>query len=102
MKLPNIVKNDSYLEPFTSIIIDRLLAANDKEHEILQGQSLKDFAQGHKWYGLHRENNQWILRDWAPNATAIYLIGEFNNWRELPEYAFHSIGSGNWELKLVL
>jgi len=102
MKLPNIVKNDSYLEPFASIIIDRLQAAKDKEQEILQGQSLIDFAQGHKWYGLHRENNQWILRDWAPNATAIYLIGQFNNWQELPEFAFHSIGSGNWELILPL
>ena len=100
MKLPNLIKNDSYLEPFTSIIIDRLQAAKDKEQEILQGQSLNDFAQGHKWYGLHRENNQWVIRDWAPNATEIYLIGEFNNWQELPEYAFNFTGSGNWELRL--
>jgi 1,4-alpha-glucan branching enzyme len=65
MKLPNIVKNDIYLEPFASIIIDRLQAAKDKEQEILQGQSLIDFAQGHKWYGLHRENKQWILCCWC-------------------------------------
>jgi len=100
MKLPNLIKNDSYLEPFTSTIISRLQTAQEKELEILQGSSLSEFAQGHKWYGLHVENNQWVIRDWAPNATAIYLIGEFNNWQEMPEYALHSMGSGNWELKL--
>ncbi|HEX7583530.1 MAG TPA: alpha-amylase family glycosyl hydrolase, partial [Prolixibacteraceae bacterium] len=100
MKLPNFVKNDSYLEPFALTIMARLQAAQVKEKEILQGTSLSEFAQGHKWYGLHVENNQWVIRDWAPNATAIFLIGEFNNWQEMPEYALHSIGSGNWELKL--
>ncbi len=100
MKLPNIIKNDSWLEPFTSTIISRLKTAQAKESEILRGISLSDFAQGHKWYGLHREKNQWIIRDWAPNATAIFLIGQFNDWQELPEYQFKSVGSGNWEIKL--
>ena len=101
MKLPDLIKNDSYLEPFSSTIISRLKAAQEKENEILQKTSLPEFAQGHKWYGLHRENNQWVIRDWAPNATAIYLIGEFNNWQEMPEFKLQSIGSGNWELKLA-
>jgi len=100
MKIPNFVKKDSYLEPFATAIVDRLNAAQAKENEILQSASLSDFAQGHKWYGLHRENKQWVIRDWAPNATAIFLIGEFNNWQESPEYALKSVGSGNWEIKL--
>ena len=100
MKLPNIVKNDSYLEPFASTIMARLKAAQVMEKNILQGTSLPDFSQGHKWYGLHHENNQWIIRDWAPNASAIFLIGQFNDWQERPEYALRSVGSGNWELIL--
>ncbi|HAQ18970.1 MAG TPA: 1,4-alpha-glucan-branching enzyme [Prolixibacteraceae bacterium] len=100
MKLPNFVKKDSYLEPFASTIIRRLQMSGEKENEILIGQSLAEFAQGHKWYGLHHENKEWVIRDWAPNATAIYLVGQFNNWQEMPEYALNSIGSGNWELKL--
>ena len=100
MKLPNFVKKDSYLQPFASVITSRLKVANDKEKEILQGKNLADFAQGHKWYGLHFINNQWVIRDWVPNATAIFLIGEFTDWHEKPEYALHSIGSGNWELVL--
>jgi 1,4-alpha-glucan branching enzyme len=101
MKVPNIVKNDRYLEPFASIISQRLKKAQEKEHEILQGSSLNDFAQGHKWYGLHWVNNKWIIHDWAPNATAIFLIGEFNNWEESPEYALKPTGYGNWEIKLM-
>ena len=100
MKLPTFVKNDIYLEPFASTIVSRLKAAEEHETKILQGQNLSDFAQGYKWYGLHYEKNQWVIRDWAPSATAIYLIGEFNNWEELPEYALNSVGSGNWEMKL--
>lgn len=100
MKLPNFVKKDSYLEPFVLTINKRLQNARETEKEILNGQSLAEFAQGHQWYGLHHTNHEWILRDWAPNATSIFLIGEFNNWQELPEYELKSIGSGNWELVL--
>ena len=100
MELPKLVKDDSYLEPYASAIMARLQTAEDKEKEILNGQSLFDFAQGHKWYGLHRENNLWVLRDWAPNATAIYLVGEFNNWQEQAEYALQRVETGDWELRL--
>lgn len=52
---------------------------------------------------MHKSAKQWILREWAPNATAIYLIGEFNDWKESDKYAFKRIeGTGNWELKLPL
>lgn len=100
MELPKLIQDDIYLQPFAQTIIDRLQTAENKEKEILYGQSLSDFAQGHKWYGLHKEDGLWILRDWAPNATAIYLIGEFNNWQEQSEYALSRVESGDWELRL--
>jgi 1,4-alpha-glucan branching enzyme len=100
MKLPNFIKLDNYLHSYAQTIVDWLQASTDKENEILYGKSLSDFAQGHKWYGLHKEHGLWVLRDWAPNATAIYLIGEFNNWQEQPEYALSRIESGDWELRL--
>lgn len=100
MRLPKFVHDDSYLHPFATTIIHRLEAAKHKEEEVLHDQSLSDFAQGHKWYGLHRENNLWVLRDWAPNATAIFLIGEFNDWQERPEYAMCRVETGDWELRL--
>ena len=44
----------------------------------------------------------WVFREWAPNATAIYLLGEFNDWRKHPDYALTKVGDGNWEIKLPL
>ncbi len=43
-----------------------------------------------------------MFREWAPNATAIYLLGEFNDWRKHPDYALTKVGDGNWEIKLPL
>ena len=98
MELPHFVKNDPWLEPFASTIVSRLNIAQEKENDILGNVSLAEFAQGHKWYGLHRENDHWVIRDWAPNATAIYVTGDFNNWNETSEYAMKPVGNGNWEL----
>jgi 1,4-alpha-glucan branching enzyme len=100
MHIPNFVESDIYLQPFAQIIVNLLQAAENKEKELLYGQSLTDFAQGHKWYGLHREHGLWVLRDWAPNASAIYLVGTFNNWQEQAEYALQRVESGDWELRL--
>lgn len=100
MELPNFVRKDEWLKPFAPVIVSRLNAAFEKEREILQDRSLSDFAQGHKWYGLHCESGQWIIRDWAPNAKEIYLVGDFNGWQETPDYAMTPVGQGNWELIL--
>lgn len=37
---------------------------------------------------------------WA-NATAIYLIGDFNGWQETEDFRLLPLGdNGNWEIKL--
>ena len=61
---------------------------------------LSDSCNSYLYYGLHRTNEGWVFREWAPNATAIYLLGEFNDWRKHPDYALTKVGNGNWEIKL--
>lgn len=97
-----IVKNDPWLEPYNDAIQGRHDYVLSKIDELTGGkQSLSDFADGHLYFGLHRTPRQWVLREWAPNATAIYLIGGFNDWQENEKFKFEPIGSsGNWELKL--
>ncbi len=97
-----IVKNDEWLQPFEQAIQGRHDHALYKANELTGGKgSLSDFADGHLYFGLHRTARQWVLREWAPNATAIYLTGTFNDWQEQPEYAFRRLpGTDNWELKL--
>ena len=100
----DIVKNDPWLEPFNSIITSRHNGYLNKEKELTQNDkiSLSEFASGHDYYGLHKTPKEWILREWAPNATNIYLIGEFNDWTRTESYKFEKKDNGNWELRLPL
>ena len=99
-----IVKNDEWLSPYEEAIQGRHDHALFKINELTGGKGkLSDFADGHLYFGLHRTSRQWVIREWAPNATQIFLTGTFNNWSELPQYEFKRIeGTDNWELKLPL
>ncbi|MCI7379672.1 MAG: alpha amylase C-terminal domain-containing protein [Bacteroidales bacterium] len=97
-----IVKNDPWLEPFEGAIQGRHDHVLHKLYELTAGKKpLSEFADGHLYFGLHKTEKGWVIREWAPNATAIYLIGDFNGWQENEKYAFKRLkNSGNWELKL--
>jgi 1,4-alpha-glucan branching enzyme len=101
MKTLNLVKNDPWLQPFEKVIYQRYQNALQKEDNLTNGvQTLADFASGHHYFGLHRTKDGWTLREWAPNATGIYLIGDFNDWKKSENWSFQAINSGIWELKL--
>jgi 1,4-alpha-glucan branching enzyme len=97
-----IIRNDAYLEPFSDAINGRYQAVIDKEKELTGGkQTLNDFASGYLYFGLHKTEDTWILREWAPNATDIFVVGDFNNWQESAKYAMKRVkGTGNWEIKI--
>ena len=103
-QLMGIVKNDSYLVPFNEAICGRHNHAVERIKELtFEGkQTLSDFANGYNYYGLHKTNGKWIFREWAPNATTLYLIGDFNNWERSREYQCKRIEgtAGDWELIL--
>ena len=101
-KLLKLVKNDPWLLPFNDAIEGRHNHVLAKIDELTQGTgSLSGFADGHLYFGLHREGTKWVFREWAPNATDIYLIGDFNEWKENERFRLKRIkGTGNWELKL--
>ncbi|MCU4162709.1 alpha amylase C-terminal domain-containing protein [Carboxylicivirga caseinilyticus] len=99
MTTPNLIKTDPWLEPHTSEIIrrhEKFLHKLDEINEMYGG--LKHFASRYEWMGLHSENGEWVLREWAPNATAIYLIGEFTGWNPKPGFQFIRKDKGIWEL----
>lgn len=98
----NLIKNDPWLEPFEEAITGRYQHALKKESELVDGEkkSLSDFASGYLYFGLHRTASGWIFREWAPNATHIYLVGTFNNWVETDEYSLKRVDNGNWEINL--
>ena len=95
-----IYETDPYLKPFKKQI--------DKRHQLIQAAfdkiavdgSLSAGINNHLYYGLHRENDEWVFREWAPNANRIYLIGEFNNWKRTSSYELKPVGNGNWEIRI--
>ncbi|MFA6719609.1 MAG: 1,4-alpha-glucan-branching enzyme, partial [Prevotella sp.] len=98
-----VVAHDPYLEPFEEAITGRYNHALWKIGQLTQNgkSTLSDFANGFDYFGLHKiANDGWVFREWAPNATNIYLLGDFNEWREIDEYRCTRLDLGTWELKL--
>ncbi len=101
MIIPLFVQKDQYLMPFADTINRRLRIAYEKEKQLVgKTGKLVDFANGHHFYGIHKKEKTWIIREWAPNATNMYLLGEFNNWQPEEKFAFNHIGDGNWSIEL--
>ena len=100
-----LVARDKYLEPFEEAIQGRHDHALWKINELTRNGevSLLDFANGYQYFGLHQLKDGWVFREWAPHATDIFLVGDFNNWTESESYKCNRIvGTGNWELYLPL
>ena len=97
-----LIKNDPYLAEFAPAIEGRHMNYLKKLSVLTNSgkMSLSDFASGYLYFGLHKTDNGWVIREWAPNAKAIYLIGDFNGWKKTTKYMFkHLRGTENWELK---
>ena len=98
----SIIKSDPYLAPYAEAIKGRHKYFLDVKEKLIgnNNKSLSDFATGYLYFGLHRTADGWVFREWAPNATAIYLIGDFNNWQKHSNYLLKKTGDGIWEISL--
>lgn len=91
--------DDPYLAPFAEAIRGRALHADTRADELTGGKcALADWASAHEYYGLHRTEHGWVFREWAPNATNVWLVGDFSKWQILPRYQLTRIpGTDVWE-----
>jgi len=103
---PNVlrlIRNDSGLAEFADAINGRHDEAVRKMAELTCGtNNLAEFASGHLYFGLHKTEEGWVLREWAPNAIDIFVVGDFNGWQESARYAMKRVkgSNGNWEIKI--
>ena len=93
--------SDPSLAPFAS----RIAARKQRVEELLAKLTgnvitAADFATGHEYFGLHRTRGKWIFREWAPNATAITLVGDFSDWQVRDEYRLQELAHGVKELEI--
>ena len=78
-----LIKNDPALADYSDAINGRHAEAMRKMAEITGGtNNLNEFASGYLYFGLHKIEDGWVLREWAPNATDIFVVGDFNGWKE--------------------
>ena len=96
-------EKDSWLKPYQEIIIRRSNNIKWRKDSLAgRGGRLYDSINNHLYYMLHNDGKDWLFREYAPNATKVYLIGDVNGWEISQEYALRRLGNGNWELKVPL
>lgn len=78
-----MIKDDEWLQPVENHINTRY---NNYLGQLSRIEnwcgSLSDFANAHQYLGFHydAEFRGWWFREWLPEATEVYLMGDFNNW----------------------
>ena len=100
VNMKQIYKTDPWLEPFKDAIKARHQRILATRKHIAGDGLLKDAVNNHIYFGLHKTQDGWVFREFAPNASKIYLIGDFNNWKRTDAYALKPTGAGNWEIEL--
>jgi len=98
-----LVAADPLLGPWREALERRLRRAAELEARLTEGRMrLADFASGHEYFGLHRRGGEWVLREWAPNATRVSLVGEMTDWKERTNFALERLdgADGVWEIRL--
>jgi 1,4-alpha-glucan branching enzyme len=98
-----LLKDDPWLIPYKKQILRRYQKYVIRRQDIAgYGKPLNDAVNSYLYYGVHKVGKSWFFREWAPGATAIYLIGTFNDWKIDNRYSLTPQSNGNWELKLPL
>ena len=98
--IAKIYQTDPWLEPYKGAIDARHERILSDRRKLAGEGPLSQAVNNHIYYPLHLEKGEWVMREWAPNATRIFLIGDCNNWKRTEGYAFKPVGNGNWELRL--
>lgn len=81
----NLIRIDPWLEPSAQDITDRhgrfISRVKSIENDF---DSLSEFADAYKYFGINYDAKRkgFIYREWAPQAHALFLTGDFNNWNE--------------------
>ncbi len=102
IKIPKLVENDHWLDPVVEEVGMRIERFRQRlAHLKRDFGSLLRFADGHKYFGINYNKylKGWTYREWAPNAHALHLIGDFNDW----DYNSHPMlknAFGIWEIFL--
>ncbi len=102
------LRDDPYLAPYRDALRARTERICALERRLAGDGTLADFASGHEYYGLHRDpDGGWIFRELAPNATALWLVGDFSEWERRDGFRAErlldadGVWKGVWQLRVA-
>ncbi|MBQ0024674.1 MAG: alpha amylase C-terminal domain-containing protein [Bacteroidales bacterium] len=98
-RIKKIYDLDPWLTPYKDVIERRNRTIIERAGEMAgDSGSLAGAVNGHLYYSPHREGSGYVFREWAPNASRIYVIGDFNGWQRSADWEMKPLGGGDWEL----
>ena len=98
--MEKILHLDPWLNTYRNDLKLRMDNLETKRHLLLgEDGSLREFANGHHYYGFHRTETGWVYREWAPAAHLLFLVGDFNQWQRYT-HPLHRNENGDWEIRL--
>ena len=100
MSNKTLVDLDQWLAPHKSTIQAREKYISSKLKTVLSGKTPAEFAMGFLHFGLHKTDTGWTFSEWAPNATQIFLVGDFSDWKECEEFSLSRNKNGEWSVNL--
>ena len=90
---------DPALLSYEKDIKQRMSNFEKKKQELVGKKGkLRDFANGHQYFGFHKTDDGWFYREWAPAADEVYLTGDMVGWRK--ELKLTPLGNGIFEIFL--
>ena len=95
-----IIQADPWLTPYSGEIDLRMDRFRERRGQLVgNADRLTDFANGHLYFGIHRTETGWAVREWLPGADAVYLTGDFNKWSH-DLHPMEKKENGVWEILL--
>ncbi len=95
-----ITEIDPWLESWSGDIALRMDTFRERRRQLVgQADTLLDFANGHQYFGIHRTERGWVVREWLPGADQVHLIGDFNGW-DRTAHPLTRGENGVWEIEL--
>jgi len=95
-----LVKQDPWLKPSEKDIEERYQRYLSRL-EIIERDfgGLTQIANGYNYFGVNYDAKRkgWMYREWAPQAKALYLVGDFNSWEQF-SYPLQRNEFGIWEI----
>ncbi|MFN0049720.1 MAG: alpha amylase C-terminal domain-containing protein [Cytophagales bacterium] len=98
-----LIEDDLWLTPYENDIRARMERFYSSKADIeSKSGSLVAFADGYKYLGINYDSNKkgWWYREWAPNAHALFFMGDFNNW-DRSTHPLTKVDNGVWEIFLA-